>query len=153
MTPVANPPTCAQNATPGSAGPAEEVAKEIRTAGGKAVSNSDSVSDYDAVAAMFEQAKKEFGGLHAVINPAGILRDGMFHADLHMTKRARAFVEFKSGVETGRVGGPRASDEDRLDVNQAFVDIRIGSLDADQQGQHRMAAEGEFGEQEAPVLG
>lgn len=63
----------------GSAGPAEEVAREIRAAGGKAISNSDSVSDYDAVAAMFEQAKKEFGGLHAVINPAGILRDGMFH--------------------------------------------------------------------------
>lgn len=63
----------------GSAGPAEEVAKEIRAAGGKAISNSDSVSDYDAVAAMFDQAKKEFGGLHAVINPAGILRDGMFH--------------------------------------------------------------------------
>jgi NAD(P)-dependent dehydrogenase (short-subunit alcohol dehydrogenase family) len=62
-----------------SAGPAEQVAQEIRAAGGKAISNSDSVSDYDAVAAMFEQAKKEFGGLHAVINPAGILRDGMFH--------------------------------------------------------------------------
>lgn len=63
----------------GSAGPAEETAKQIRAAGGKAVSNSDSVSDYDAVAAMCEQAKKEFGGLHAIINPAGILRDGMFH--------------------------------------------------------------------------
>lgn len=63
----------------GSAGPAEQVAQEIRAAGGTAISNSDSVSDYDAVAAMFEQAKKEFGGLHAVINPAGILRDGMFH--------------------------------------------------------------------------
>lgn len=63
----------------GSAGPAEQVAQEIRAAGGKAVSNSDSVSDYDAVVAMMEQAKKEFGGLHAVINPAGILRDGMFH--------------------------------------------------------------------------
>lgn len=63
----------------GSAGPAEQVAQEIRAGGGKAISNSDSVSDYDAVAAMFEQAKKEFGGLHAVINPAGILRDGMFH--------------------------------------------------------------------------
>jgi NAD(P)-dependent dehydrogenase (short-subunit alcohol dehydrogenase family) len=63
----------------GSAGPAEEVAKAIRAAGGKAVSNSDSVSDYDAVAAMVEQARKEFGGLHAIINPAGILRDGMFH--------------------------------------------------------------------------
>jgi NAD(P)-dependent dehydrogenase (short-subunit alcohol dehydrogenase family) len=28
---------------------------------------------------MFEQAKDTFGGLHAVINPAGILRDTMFH--------------------------------------------------------------------------
>lgn len=63
----------------GSAGPAEEVAKEIRAAGGKAISNSDSVSDYDAVVAMVEQAKKEFGGLNAIVNPAGILRDGMFH--------------------------------------------------------------------------
>lgn len=63
----------------GSAGPAEAVAQEIRAAGGTAISNSDSVADYDAVAAMVAQAKKEFGGLHAVINPAGILRDGMFH--------------------------------------------------------------------------
>lgn len=63
----------------GDAGPAEQVAREIRATGGKAVSNSDSVTDYDAVAAMVEQAKDEFGGLHAVMNPAGILRDGMFH--------------------------------------------------------------------------
>ena len=63
----------------GSTGPAEAVAKEIRAAGGKAVSNSDSVTDYDAVVGMVDQAKKEFGGLHAVVNPAGILRDGMFH--------------------------------------------------------------------------
>jgi NAD(P)-dependent dehydrogenase (short-subunit alcohol dehydrogenase family) len=63
----------------GSAGPAEEAAKLIRAAGGKAISNSDSVSDYDAVVGMIEQAKKEFGGLHAIVNPAGILRDGMFH--------------------------------------------------------------------------
>ena len=63
----------------GDAGPAETVAREIRAAGGAAVSNSDSVTDYAAVAAMVEQAKDEFGGLHAVINPAGILRDGMFH--------------------------------------------------------------------------
>jgi NAD(P)-dependent dehydrogenase (short-subunit alcohol dehydrogenase family) len=63
----------------GSSGPAETVAQEIRAAGGKAASNSDSVTDYDAVVAMVDQAKKEFGGLHAIINPAGILRDGMFH--------------------------------------------------------------------------
>lgn len=63
----------------GSAGPAETVAAEIRAGGGKAISNSDSVTDYAAVEGMREQALKEFGGLHAVINPAGILRDGMFH--------------------------------------------------------------------------
>jgi hypothetical protein len=53
----------------------------------------------------------------------------MFHTDVQMAERARAFVEVKSGVETGRVGGPRPADEDRLDVNQAFVDLRIGSRD------------------------
>ena len=63
----------------GDAGPAEKVAQEIRAAGGEAVSNSDSVTDYKAVEGMIEQAKDEFGGLHAIMNPAGILRDGMFH--------------------------------------------------------------------------
>ena len=63
----------------GSAGPAETVAEEIRAAGGEAISNSDSVTDMRAVKGMFEQAMDTFGGLHAVINPAGILRDIMFH--------------------------------------------------------------------------
>ena len=63
----------------GDAGPAEAVAAEIRAAGGAAISNSDSVTDYEAVQDMIETAKKEFGGLDSVINPAGILRDKMFH--------------------------------------------------------------------------
>ena len=63
----------------GSAGPAEEVAAEIRAMGGQAVSNSDSVSSMNGVKAMVEQAMDTFGGLHSLVNPAGILRDGMFH--------------------------------------------------------------------------
>jgi NAD(P)-dependent dehydrogenase (short-subunit alcohol dehydrogenase family) len=63
----------------GSAGPAETVAAEIRAAGGEAVSNSESVTNLRAVEGMVEQAMDSFGGLHAVINPAGILRDTMFH--------------------------------------------------------------------------
>jgi len=63
----------------GSAGPAETVANEIRAAGGEAAHNSDSVTNYRAVQGMVEQALDTFGGLHAVINPAGILRDVMFH--------------------------------------------------------------------------
>jgi NAD(P)-dependent dehydrogenase (short-subunit alcohol dehydrogenase family) len=63
----------------GSTGPAESVAAEIRAAGGEAVSNSESVTSMASVKGMVEQAKDTFGGLNAVINPAGILRDGMFH--------------------------------------------------------------------------
>jgi NAD(P)-dependent dehydrogenase (short-subunit alcohol dehydrogenase family) len=63
----------------GSAGPAEAVAREIRAAGGEAAANSESVSNMASVKGMVEQALDTFGGLHAVINPAGILRDGMFH--------------------------------------------------------------------------
>src|SRR5580698_7998322 len=63
----------------GSAGPAEQVAQEIRKAGGKAVSNSESVTSRDGVKRMIEQAMDSFKGLHAIISPAGILRDTMFH--------------------------------------------------------------------------
>ena len=63
----------------GDAGPAEKVAAEIRAAGGEAVSNSESVTDMKAVEGMVEQAKDTFGALDAIINPAGILRDTMFH--------------------------------------------------------------------------
>ena len=63
----------------GEAGPAEQVAAQIRAAGGQAVANSDSVTSRPGVARMIEQAMDSFGGLHAIINPAGILRDKMFH--------------------------------------------------------------------------
>lgn len=63
----------------GSAGPAEQVAIEIRKSGGEAVSNSDSVTSRAGVARMIEQAMDSFKGLHAIISPAGILRDTMFH--------------------------------------------------------------------------
>lgn len=63
----------------GSAGPAEQVAQEIRKSGGRAASNSESVTSRPGVARMIEQAMDEFKGLHAIINPAGILRDTMFH--------------------------------------------------------------------------
>ena len=63
----------------GGAGPAETVANEIIAAGGEAVFNSESVTDLGAVEDMVTQAKDTFGGLHGIINPAGILRDGMFH--------------------------------------------------------------------------
>lgn len=63
----------------GDSGPAQEVVNEIKAAGGEAVANSDSVSEMRGAQSMVEQALDTFGGLHAVISPAGILRDTMFH--------------------------------------------------------------------------
>jgi NAD(P)-dependent dehydrogenase (short-subunit alcohol dehydrogenase family) len=58
---------------------AEQVAQEIRTRGGEAVSNSASVADFQAVQGLVAQAIDTFGGLHAVIHSAGILRDVVLH--------------------------------------------------------------------------
>jgi NAD(P)-dependent dehydrogenase (short-subunit alcohol dehydrogenase family) len=63
----------------GSASGAEATAADIRAAGGEAVANSESVASMAAVKQMVQQALDSFGGLHAVINPAGILRDSMLH--------------------------------------------------------------------------
>lgn len=63
----------------GSVGPAQQVVDAIKEAGGEATVNSDSVSDRNGAKHMIQQALDEFGGLHHVINPAGILRDTMFH--------------------------------------------------------------------------
>ncbi len=98
----------------GSSGGAEATAAEIRAAGSEAVSNSDSVASLAAVQGMFQQALDTFGGLDAVINPAGILRDRMFHKmseaewdgviDVHLRGAfnvSRAVVEHFRNQEAG----------------------------------------------------
>ena len=59
------------------AGPADETVAAIRDAGGQAVANHASVSDYDASESIVKQAVDEFGDLDIVVNTAGILRDRM----------------------------------------------------------------------------
>ena len=46
--------------------------------GGEAVANTDDVADWDAGKRMVEQALDSFGGLDAVVNNAGFVRDRMF---------------------------------------------------------------------------
>jgi NAD(P)-dependent dehydrogenase (short-subunit alcohol dehydrogenase family) len=56
-------------------GPAEEVVAEIQAMGGEAVANNASVTDWEGVQSMVNQAVEAFGDLHILINNAGILRD------------------------------------------------------------------------------
>lgn len=58
---------------------ADTVVSEIRSDGGRAVANYDSVADADGAAAIVHTALEEFGAVHGVISNAGILRDGAFH--------------------------------------------------------------------------
>src|SRR5262249_5235155 len=50
----------------------------------------------------------------------------LLHADWHLGKRVRVFTQLQSGIENGRNGGPRLTDDDRLEIHQAFVDLRLG---------------------------
>ncbi|MFC4502209.1 MULTISPECIES: 3-oxoacyl-ACP reductase [Streptomyces] len=60
-----------------SAGPAEEVAAEIRAAGGTALVHTGDVSDFQQARELVELAIETFGKLDVVVNNAGILRDRM----------------------------------------------------------------------------
>ena len=52
----------------------------------------------------------------------------MLHVDTTLSPRFRLYGELKSGIEAGRAGGPRGSDEDRLDLHQGFVDVSFGRV-------------------------
>lgn len=58
---------------------AEQAAEEIRSLGGQAVSNGDSVSDWDGAHRMVQTAIDAFGRIDCVVNNAAILRDVYFH--------------------------------------------------------------------------
>ena len=62
----------------GSATAAQAVVDEIRAAGGEAIANGASVTDFAAVQAMVQQAMDTWGRVDILVNNAGILRDKSF---------------------------------------------------------------------------
>jgi NAD(P)-dependent dehydrogenase (short-subunit alcohol dehydrogenase family) len=60
------------------AGPAREVVERIRELGGEAVWNGDDVADWEGAGRLVAAALERFGGLDAVVNNAGFVRDRMF---------------------------------------------------------------------------
>lgn len=76
---VVNDVGAALNGAAESGRPAEEIASEINSSGGKAIANFDSVSSWEGARNMVASAVSTFGRIDFVVNNAGVLRDVMFH--------------------------------------------------------------------------
>lgn len=62
----------------GSSDAAAQVVEEIEKAGGEAIANGASVTEYEQMEKMVADAKQKWGGVHILINNAGVLRDKTF---------------------------------------------------------------------------
>ncbi|MFC6881885.1 MULTISPECIES: SDR family oxidoreductase [Actinomadura] len=96
----------------GSADAAAEVVDTITSAGGRAVRARADVADETAVAAMFDEAEKTYGGVDVVVNSAGRMSLSPI-ADLdldeldavHRTNIRGTFVMAREGARRARPGG------------------------------------------------
>jgi len=75
---VVNDLGSASNGSGASVSAAQTVVDEIKAAGGEAMANGASVTDFDAVQAMVQQAVGAWGRIDILVNNAGILRDKSF---------------------------------------------------------------------------
>jgi NAD(P)-dependent dehydrogenase (short-subunit alcohol dehydrogenase family) len=82
--------------------PAEEVAQEIVSAGGKASANNCDITDFDATKELIGQAVGDFGSLDIVVNVAGIIRDGMIFKMEEKQFDAVVAVHLKGSFNTSR---------------------------------------------------
>lgn len=87
-------------------GPAMEVVEEIRAGGGEAAANTDSVSDRQGAQRIVETAVDSFGKIDAVVNNAGILRDGIFHKMEDEQWRAVIDVHLHGSYYVSRAAAP-----------------------------------------------
>ncbi|SRR5579871_2949568 len=104
---------------------ANQVVKEIKAAGGEAVANNGSVSNWDASAELIQQAVDTYGDLHILVNNAGILRDRMsFNMD-EAAWDAVIDVHLKGHFCPSRHAGAYWRDRAKADPAAASIGRRI----------------------------
>jgi 3-oxoacyl-[acyl-carrier protein] reductase len=96
----------------GSASAAAQTVAAVKAAGGRAVAAQADVADEDAVAAMFDTAEQEFGGVDVVVNSAGRMAlsriadlDLAVLDSLHRTNIRGTFVMAREAARRVRPGG------------------------------------------------
>jgi NAD(P)-dependent dehydrogenase (short-subunit alcohol dehydrogenase family) len=118
---VVNDLGCELDGTGGGTGPAGEVVDEIRSTGAEAIANGDDVADFDGAGRIVASAIEAFGGLDAVVNNAGFVRDRMFanmaedewdsvvrvHLKGHYAVARHAAAHWRDEAKAGRPGDGR----------------------------------------------
>ena len=90
----------------GDVGPAAQVVDEICGSGGRAAANVASVADPVGAASIIDTAIKAFGRIDAVVNNAGISRDGMFHKMSAVDWQAVLDVHLGGSFHLSRAAAP-----------------------------------------------
>jgi NAD(P)-dependent dehydrogenase (short-subunit alcohol dehydrogenase family) len=103
----------------------DQVVEEIVAAGGRAVANHGSVSDWDAAAGLIQQAVDTYGDLHILVNNAGILRDRMSFNLEEAEWDAVIDVHLKGHFCTSRHAGAYWRDRAKADPSAAATGRRI----------------------------
>jgi NAD(P)-dependent dehydrogenase (short-subunit alcohol dehydrogenase family) len=85
---------------------AEQVAREIRDFGGRAVANGDSVASWEGADRIVEAALDSFGRIDGVVNNAGNLRDSLFHKMTEEEFDAVIAVHLKGSFNVSRAAAP-----------------------------------------------
>ena len=109
--------------------PAMEVVAAIQDAGGEAVANYDSVTDFDAAENMVQQAVDSFGRIDVLINNAGILRDVIFHKMTEDDWDAVIGVHLKGSFNVSRAAASRFREQEAgCFVNMTSTSGLIGNF-------------------------
>ena len=114
---VVNDIGAALDGSGGEQTPAQEVVTEIEKAGGEAVANYDSVSEWSSAEKIIQCALDTYGHIDAVVNNAGILRDVIFHKMTEGDWDAVVNVMLKGTFNVSR----HAADHFRKQESGAFV--------------------------------
>jgi NAD(P)-dependent dehydrogenase (short-subunit alcohol dehydrogenase family) len=96
----------------GDAGPADEVVKQIRAAGGAAVANYGDVSTTGGGASVIDAAVAEFGGIDIIVNNAGNMVWGSLPEATIETIEAHWAVHVRGSFNTLRAAWPHFLEKD-----------------------------------------
>ena len=59
-----------------------------------------------------------------------LLQRYLFGADFHLGKQLRVYTELQSGLISGRIGGSRPTDQNKIDLHQGFVEWKSSGDEA-----------------------